>query len=168
MRADRIIEHLGLAPLPFEGGYFRQTYVATDQLPIDRLPARYANGKPLATAIYYLLTDEPDSFSALHRLPADEIYHFYLGDPVELLMLFPDGRGERIVLGHDILAGQRVQHVVPAGVWQGSRVVAGGRYALMGTTMTPGFTEPDFEAGHAAALTAQYPAQAPLIRQLTR
>jgi predicted cupin superfamily sugar epimerase len=168
MRADKIVEHLRLAPLPFEGGFFRQTYVAQEQLMPDQLPARYANTKPFATAIYYFLADELDSFSALHRLPTDEIYHFYLGSPVELLMLFPDGRGERLVLGHDILKGQRVQLVVPAGVWQGSRVIAGGSYALMGTTMAPGFTVADFEAGQSADLCARYPEYADLIRQLTR
>jgi predicted cupin superfamily sugar epimerase len=168
MKPEEIVEFLGLVPLPGEGGLFRQSYLADDTVLQDHLPGRYSSDKPLATAIYYLLTAEPDSFSALHRLPTDEVYHFYLGDPVEMLMLFPDGHGERVILGQDILGGQKVQHVVPRGVWQGSRLAAGGRFALMGTTMAPGYTEPDYEGGRAAELIAQYPERAGLIRRLTR
>lgn len=159
MTARELIELLGLEPMPVEGGHFRQTYVARDRLP---------SGKPVSTAIYYLLTDEPDGFSALHRLPTDELYHFYLGDPVEMLHLYADGRGERLVLGPDLAAGQRVQHVAPRGVWQGSRLVPGGRFALLGATMAPGFSESDFESGDREALLKSHPAQADLIRALTR
>lgn len=168
MNPKEIAEFLGLVPLPGEGGLFRQTYLSDDTVLQAHLPGRYRSDKPFATAIYYLLTAEPDSFSALHRLPTDELYHFYLGDPVEMLMLFPNGHGERVVLGQDILGGQKVQHVVPKEVWQGSRVIPGGRFALMGTTMAPGFTELDYEAGHADELCVRYPEQADLIRQLTR
>jgi predicted cupin superfamily sugar epimerase len=168
MKPKELVEHLGLVPLPGEGGLFRQTYLAGYTVPQACLPGRYSSDKPLATAIYYLLTSEPDSFSALHRLPTDEVYHFYLGDPVEMLMLFPDGRSKRVILGQNILDGQKVQHVVPKDVWQGSRVIAGGRFALMGTTMAPGFTKSDYEGGRAAELCARYPEQAGLIRRLTR
>jgi predicted cupin superfamily sugar epimerase len=168
MKPNEIIEHLGLVPLPGEGGLFRQSYLACDSVPQACLPGRYGSDKPFSTAIYYLLTAEPDSFSALHRLPTDEVYHFYLGDPVEMLMLFPDSRSEEVVLGQDILGGQKVQHVVPKEVWQGSRVIAGGRFALMGTAMAPGFTESDYEGGRADELCKRYPEQAELIRQLTR
>lgn len=163
-----VIECLGLVPLPVEGGMIRQTYVAADSVPQAHLPNRYHSDKPFSTAIYYLLTTDPDSFSAMHRLPTDEIYHFYLGDPVEMLMLLPGGRSERVVLGQDILTGQKVQHVVPKGVWQGSRLATGGKFALMGTTMAPGYTELDYEGGPADALCTLYPAEAELIKRLTR
>lgn len=168
LTAEEIVEHLDLEPLPSEGGLFRQTYVASEEIPAAALPARYGRSKPLCTAIYYLLTDQPDSFSALHRLPTDEIYHFYLGDPVEMLLLHPEGQSERVVLGQDLLAGQHVQYVVPAGVWMGSRVTEGGRFALMGTTMAPGYDEQDYEGGEAAELERQYRDRATLIRELTR
>ena len=168
MNPKAVIEHLGLVPLPGEGGLYRQTYLAGDTVQRACLPGRYGSDKPFSTAIYYLLTAEPDSFSAMHRLPTDEVYHFYLGDPIEMLMLFPDGRSERVVLGQDILGGQKVQHVVPRDVWQGSRLAPGGQFALMGTTMAPGYTEPDYEDGQADKLSAQYPEQAELIGQLTR
>ncbi len=168
MKVEEIIAALKLAPLPVEGGLFRQTWVADESLPAAALPERYREEKPLSTLIYYLLTNDPDSFSALHLLPTDEVYHFYLGDPVELLELHPDGRAERVILGQDLLAGERVQHVVPRGVWQGSRLVDGGRFALMGTTMAPGFTPSDYLGGERDDLTERYPAEAKRIRNLTR
>jgi len=163
-----LIERMGLVPLPVEGGHYRQTWVSAEAVAAAGLPARYGRDKPLGTAIYYLLTDDPDSFSALHRLPTDEVYHFYLGDPVEMLLLHPGGRGEAIALGPDILAGQRVQLVVPRGVWQGSRLAPGGRFALMGTTMAPGFDPADYEGGGREGLIRAYPDQAERIRRLTR
>ena len=168
MKPEQLVEALHLAPLPVEGGLFRQTYVADEVLAADAMPSRYGGAKPFSTLIYYLLTGEPDSFSALHKLPTDEVYHFYLGDPVELLQLHPDGRTERVVLGHDVLHGQRVQHVAPRAVWQGSRLIDGGSFALMGTTMAPGFTGTDYVGGERADLSARYPSEADLIHQLTR
>ncbi len=168
LTAEEIVEQLELESLPIEGGLFRQTYVASEEIPASALPARYGRSKPLCTAIYYLLTDQPDSFSALHRLPTDEIYHFYLGDPVEMLLLHPEGQSERVILGQDLLAGQHVQYVVPAGVWMGSRVTEGGRFALMGTTMAPGYDDQDYEGGDKGELESRYPDRATLIRELTR
>src|SRR5947209_730779 len=137
LTADQLVALLGLRPQPVEGGYYRETHRAALTLP---------GGKTASTAIYYLLT--PDTVSALHRLPADEVYHFYLGDPVELLLLGPEpGAGRVVVLGPDLLGGQCVQAVVPAGVWQGSALRPGGAFALLGTTMAPGFEFADYEPG---------------------
>ena len=165
--AEWIKTVLGLRPLPVEGGYFAQSYRAEDVLPAESLPGRYGGDRRLGTAIYYLLT--PDTFSALHRLPTDEVFHFYLGDPVEQVRLYPDGTGETVLLGSDLAAGMRPQAVVPRGVWQGARLAAGGRhgYALLGTTMAPGFDDADYEPADRAALTAEYPAFAALITALT-
>jgi len=163
-----LIRYLKLEPLPVEGGYFRQTYLSDERIPADGLPPRYTAPKPFGAAIYFLLTDEPDCFSAMHMLPTDEIYHFYLGDPVELLLLHPGGRSERVVLGSDVLAGQQVQFVVPRGVWQGSHLVPGGRLGLLGTTMAPGFDPTDFTGGDRDELIREYPDAAETIRLLTR
>lgn len=165
LSARQVIEQLDLKPLPVEGGHFRQTYRArwTIDLGLPHEPPR-----PIGTAIFYLLTSEAGSFSALHKLAGDEVYHFYLGDPVEMLLLHPDGRSEVLLLGQDLLAGQQVQVVVPAGSWQGSRLVEGGAFALMGTTMAPGFAESDYEGGAAAELEGRYPHRSELIRRLTR
>lgn len=155
--AEEVIRLLQLQPLPCEGGWYRETYRSALQMPVEVLASRYRAARSSGTAIYYLLT--PDTFSALHRLPTDEVFHFYLGDPVEMLQLGPrpeDG-GRIVTLGHDILAGQTVQTVVPAGVWQGSFLRAGGAFALMGTTMTPGFDFDDYEAADRDVLRASFP-----------
>jgi uncharacterized protein len=154
--ADQIIAALDLKPLPREGGYYRETYRSPDRI----------GPKSMATAIYYLLTR--DCFSALHRLPAEEIFHFYAGDPVRMLQLFPDGTGRFVLLGPDVVAGHRPQVVVPRGVWQGSMLEAGGDFALLGTTMAPGFDFADYDGGDREALILQYPAFADAVQQLTR
>jgi len=121
-----------------------------------------------STAIIAMLTDDPQSFSDMHRLPTDEIWHFYLGDAIELLLLAPNGDGEVVILGQDVLQGERVQYVVPAGVWMGARVLPGGHYAVFGNTMAPGYSLDNFDAAVAADLIAQWPQHKKLIRALTR
>lgn len=166
--AEEIIELLGLIPLEIEGGWYRQTYVSTELITADHLPERYKADKPFSTTIYFMLSSDPDSFSEIHRLPTDETYHFYLGDPIELLQLGPGGKSELIILGGALFKGQHVQHVVPAGMWQGSRVMPGGDWGLLGTTMAPGFTIDDFEGGSREELIAAYPDREDWIRRLTR
>ena len=164
--AKEIQELLELQPLPVEGGYFAETYRSKFALTQRFLPSGYPGERALSTAIYYMLT--PDTFSAMHRLNGDEIYHFYLGDPAEMLILKPGGTGETLLMGQDIVSGMRLQHVVPGGAWQGSRLVPGGKFALLGTTMAPGFDPADFELGAREVLSARFPAYAELIAVLTR
>ena len=166
LTVDEIIQRLDLIPHPEEGGFYRETYRSPESLQGDSLPVRYSSPRSLGTAIYYLLT--PNSISAIHRLPTDEIFHFYLGDPVEMLWLSPDGTSPVITLGQDLAKGEVLQCVVPMGTWFGSYLKAGGRFALMGTTMAPGFDFADYEPGDRAMLLAQYPDQADLIIRLTR
>jgi hypothetical protein len=97
----------------------------------------------------------------------DEVFHFYLGSPVRMLQLFPDGRGQEIVLGHDLLAGQQVQVVVLRGVWQGCCLEPGGDFALLGCTVAPGFEYADYESGARAELVRAYSAFKELITRLT-
>jgi predicted cupin superfamily sugar epimerase len=166
LTAERIRTLLKLEPHPIEGGYFVQTYRCELPIPKVSLPASYPADRTMSTAIYYLLT--PDTFSAMHSLPGDEIFHFYLGDPVEMLQLNPDGTGEVVVLGQDLASGMRLQHVVLGGIWQGSRLRAGGEYALLGTTMSPGFDYDDYETGDRQQLSAEYPEFSERIASLTR
>jgi predicted cupin superfamily sugar epimerase len=166
--AQEIIKKLELQPHPIEGGYFRETYRARGSVPTAGLPPGYPHQseRSLGTSIYYLLTSE--TFSELHRLPTEEVFHLYLGGPVRMLQLFPDGSGREVVLGTDILGGQEPQVIVAAGVWQGSLLEPGVEYALLGATMAPGFDYADYEQGGRAALVARYPAHEPLITRLTR
>ena len=163
--AEQIISLLGLKPHPEEGGYYVETYRSHETLPGDVLPNRYQESRSFATAIYYLLT--PDSFSAMHRLQSDELFHFYLGDPVIMLQLRQDGSGETLTLGTDLLKGMRPQVVVPRGVWQGAGLLPGGRFALLGTTVAPGFEFADYEAGQRDLLINAYPQFRDIIGCLT-
>lgn len=152
---------LDLKPLTIEGGFFHETYRSPRKI---ELPL-YRGPRSLATAIYYLLTQE--TFSRMHRVPGDEMFHFYLGDPVEMLQLRPDGEGEIVTMGQNIAAGMKLQHVVPGGWWQGARLKSGGTFALMGTTMSPGFEYDDYETPDREKLFAEYPRNAELIAALT-
>ena len=160
MTKDDIIGLLDLKPLTIEGGFFHETYRSPQKI---ELPL-YCGPRSLATAIYYLLT--PDTFSRMHRVPGEEVFHFYLGDPVEMLQLGENGSGTLITMGQDIAAGMKLQHVVPGGRWQGARLRAGGKFALLGTTMSPGFEYEDYEVG-GQELTEQWPEFAELIASLS-
>jgi predicted cupin superfamily sugar epimerase len=176
LTAEQIIALLKLEPLPREGGFFRRTYLAAESVAPGALPERYPDPKPFSSAILYLLT--PTEFSALHRLRTDEVYHFYLGDPVEQLLLYPDGQSQVVLLGQNLEDGQRVQSLVPRGVWQGTRlqpyrvmpgrIRAGLGFALLGTTMSPAFDLLDFEPGERQPLLRHYPDQAARVEALTR
>jgi predicted cupin superfamily sugar epimerase len=156
---DELVELWGLTTMPTENVRFRQSYVD---------PKVGPDGKPLCSAIVALLTDDPTVFSDLHRMPTDELWHFYLGDAIELLLLHPDGSDELIVLGTDVLAGEQVQALAPAGSYLGARLRPGGEYGVYGNTMAPGFVLEDFEGAEAEELIARWPARAELIRALTR
>ncbi|HEX2473200.1 MAG TPA: cupin domain-containing protein, partial [Lacipirellulaceae bacterium] len=155
LTAQEIIEHLRLEPLTIEGGYFRETYRSVLTLSRAAFSSEYGGDRNVSTAIYYLLT--PDTFSAIHRVKSDEIFHFYAGDPVEMLQLWPDGAGTTLTIGNDLAAGHEPQVIVPAGVFQGCRLKHGGEWALMGCTVAPGFEYTDYEAGDRGELTAAYP-----------
>lgn len=165
--AEEIIRLLGLKPHPNEGGYFAETYRSTLLLQPSLLPDGYEGGRAASTAIYFLLT--PESYSHMHRLRGPEVFHFYLGDPVELMMLKGDGSSELHLLGTDLKSGMRPQLLIPAGVWQGSRIAGEGThgFALLGTTMAPGFSFEDYEAGARDTLIRLYPEQEERIRRLT-
>jgi uncharacterized protein len=158
--ADQIKTLLHLAPHPVEGGQFRRTYTSAANLELPR------GTRPQGTAICYML--EQGQFSEMHVLESDEMFHFYVGDPVEMLQLYPDGGSAVFTLGHDLMAGQHVQMLVPAGVWQGMRLGGSGKVALLGCTVVPGFDFADYRNANYAELTAKWPQQAERIRALTR
>lgn len=103
----------------------------------------------------------------MHRLLSDEVFHFYLGDPVMMLLLYPNGSSNIVFLGNNILAGQRIQMTIPNGVWQGCSLVEGGEFALMGTTVSPAFEFEDFETGKRKELIEQFPQHKGIIESLT-
>ena len=160
MTADDVIGLLRLEPHPVEGGYFRETHRTAATLSAG------GSERSVGTAIYYLLTG--DAVSEMHVLPGDEVFHFYLGDPLEMLQLRPDGASVTLLLGPNLLAGQSPQLVVPGGVWQGSHRLPGPHgYTLIGATMAPGFAYDDYTTGRRAELQAAWPGRDDLIALLT-
>jgi len=153
---DEIIKKLGLIPLPVEGGMHLRTYVSS-----------FMTNENIAagTAIYYLLTK--DSFSHMHKLYGDEIYHFYLGDSVELVELLPDRTSKVTILGSDILNDEHVQYLVKSGNYQGLRLKDGGEFALLGTTMFPGYRDESYTHGDRNNLLEKYPDAKEYILKLT-
>jgi predicted cupin superfamily sugar epimerase len=103
---EQIIEMFSMRPLEPEGGYYVETFRAEESIGAEKPAGQSGAKKSLYTSILYLLT--PDAQSMLHRLPSDEIYHFYMGDPVILLLLHPYGQVELLTLGHNLQGGERV------------------------------------------------------------
>jgi predicted cupin superfamily sugar epimerase len=156
--ARAILDRFGFEKLPVEGTFYRNTWRSVREI---------GPGAPAGTAMLGLYCNEPLSASCFHRLAYDEVWHFYSGDPLALILLHPDGTSGEVVLGSDILSGQICQFVVPAHTWQAGSLCPGGRYALFGCTMAPGFTGAIFEAGIASDLIRQYPGRAADIERLS-
>jgi predicted cupin superfamily sugar epimerase len=126
-----VIRRLGLVRHP-EGGWFRETF---------RDAGARAGTRAASTAIYYLL--QAGEISRWHRVDAAEVWHWYAGAALSL-MLSVDGRQrEALALGPDLAAGAEPQRVVPAGVWQTARSL--GSWTLTGCTVAPGFEFAGFE-----------------------
>jgi predicted cupin superfamily sugar epimerase len=161
--ARQLISKLGLVPLPQEGGFFVRTWTSE---------AKTADGRPAGSAILFLIAE--GEFSALHRLTSDEMWHFHGGDPAELALLGPvAGSGRTIVLGPDVSGAHFPAAVVPAGTWQGARILPGlakgGRgWSLLGCTVSPGWEEGDFELARREALLGEFPGHSSIIEALTR
>ncbi|HKO18812.1 MAG TPA: cupin domain-containing protein [Acidobacteriaceae bacterium] len=91
MTAEDVKNSVGLVPHPREGGWYIRTYESPEMLDAHVFSdSRYASPRRTGTAIYYLL--ESDTFSEMHRLRSDEIFHFYAGDPVDMLQLLPGAK----------------------------------------------------------------------------
>ena len=157
LTAWEVVRLLKLEPLDQEGGYFRRTGESATILP---------GGRRAWSMIHSLIT--PEGFSALHRLGQEEVWCFHAGDPLESLRLRPDGGGEWVKLGLNLARGERPQDVVPAQTWQGTRLTAGGRWALVTCVVAPEFQWGDFELGAREALVASHAGFATDIRALTR
>lgn len=142
---DALIARHGLTPLPVEGTLFAETWRS-----------------PAGTAIVALYAPERGSLSRFHRLTVDEVWHFYDGDPLRLILLYPDGTSREVWLG----PGHTVQTTVPAGVWQAGETAPGGRWSLFGCTCAPAFTPERFEGGTRAALLTGWPDRATDIERL--
>ena len=167
--AEKLIEHYHMQLIPREGAWFSQTYASEDQIDGAALPSRYAkHAHPAGSAIVVVAT--PTDFSALHRLQTDEVWHFYGGAPLDMLLLYPDGHGRKVTIGPDVFAGEFPQFTVPRGVWQGAvpNAASAGTYSFAGTQLSPGFDYGDFEIGYRDELQRKFPQFSGDIEQLTR
>jgi predicted cupin superfamily sugar epimerase len=165
MTADEIVKFFNMKPLLPEGGFYIETYRAAEKIKKSSLPITLSGDRNISTAILYLLP--ANTISSFHMLKTDEIFHFYLGDPVTMIHLKPDGNCEKITLGSDILKGQKIQVLIQKGTWQGSFVNEGGKFALMGCTVAPGFDPADFEQAKREQLLKQFPNHSEWITKLT-
>ena len=163
---EALINHYNLLPHP-EGGFYRQTYEASEQILRDALPERFDGNRNFSTAIYFLLPH--GNFSAFHRIKSDEVWHFYEGCALHIHVIHPNGDYECLKLGSNMNNGESYQLVVPANAWFASEPVGdAGSFALVGCTVAPGFDFADFELADAEKLVEQFPSHEQLIRQLSR
>lgn len=163
-RADKWIELLGLEKHP-EGGWYKESYRSTEQVPMLGLPGRFDGERAFCTAIYFLLSG--DEFSAFHRIKQDELWHFYDGDGLTVHVIDRAGYYSENRLGRDIENNESFQLVVQAGDWFGANLTDGG-YALVGCTVAPGFDFADFEMPSGKELLSLYPQHGDIITKLTR
>jgi predicted cupin superfamily sugar epimerase len=169
LTSKQVVDWLGLVPNAAEGGYFAPVYESSVKLPSGTIASGVQQERSLCSAIYYLL--DAAGCSVMHRVAGDMIYHFYDGDPVEMLLLYPKGqanRHENCIFSNNIASGGQPMKVIPGGTWLGSRLTPGGTYALMGVSMAPGFDPNEYMIGQRNELVREFPEQAALIKELTR
>lgn len=157
---EQIIQLLGLKPHP-TCGFMEETFRSALEIPASALPAAYAGSRCLGGVLYFLIT--PQAPVRLHRIRSDQMYHHYQGDPLEVLLLHPDGRSEVQLVGPDLAGGQRPQLLIPGGTFHAARVRPGGSHALLATSVWARAEPADVEMGDAHKLLAAYPAASALL-----
>lgn len=163
-RANLLIQELNLATHP-EGGYYKETYRSFGLIPKDSLPKEFNGDRNYCTNIYFLLKSE--NISAFHKINQDETWYFHEGSPIKIHQIAPDGTYSFVILGNDVLANQKFQHVVPAGYWFGATVEVNNSYSFVGCSVAPGFDFNDFVLAEQHELINLYPQHAQIITQLT-
>src|SRR5215210_3998531 len=164
--AKEVKDMLGLEPHP-TCGFVAETYRSPLKIPATALPEAYDEGdRPYGSALYFLVS--PEAQIVMHRIRSDQLYHHYMGDPLEVLMLYPDGTGAVAAVGSDLAGGERPQLFVPGGTFHTSRLASGAAYALLASTEWPGVEPPDVEHGDIEELVAAYPGFREQIRAFAR
>ena len=164
--AKEVKAMLGLEPHP-TCGFVAETYRSPLKIPSEALPEAYDGDRPYGSALYFLVS--PEAQIVMHRIRSDQLYHHYTGDPLEVLMLYPDGTGAVAAVGSDLAGGERPQLFVPGGTFHTSRLLASGDsgYALLASTEWPGVEPPDVEHGNVEELVAAFPEMDAQIRAFT-
>lgn len=154
LAADDIRQLLGLQRHP-TCGFVAETYRSPHTIPDGAMPPPYEGARPWGSALYFLVT--PDAQIVLHRIRQDQLYHHYLGDPLDVLLLYPGGTGAVVTVGSDLASGMRPQLLIPGGTFHMSRLPRGARWALLASTEWPGVEPPDVEHGDPEALKRSHP-----------
>lgn len=165
LTANALIKQFNLLPHP-EGGYYKETYKATEYIAKNALPERFKADRFFSTAIYFLL--EKGNFSAFHKIKSDECWHFYAGETLLVYVIHLTGNVEIIRLGNNIEKGEVFQYVVPANCWFASEPAADTNFSFVGCTVAPAFDFADFELAKANELIQQFPQHENLIQRLCR
>ena len=160
---NALISRYKLMPHP-EGGFYAETYRSFGAIPAESLPS-FSGSRAYSTAIVYLL--RAGDKSHLHRIKQDEMWHFYLGGPMRLVMLTPKGEFLEIILGQNFAKGQLVQYCVPRGCWFGASPLPQSPFSFVGCTVAPGFEFEDFELASKHQLSQQFPAFTHVINEFT-
>ncbi|WP_040581166.1 cupin domain-containing protein [Methyloferula stellata] len=163
LTADEIISLLKLEPNA-TCGFVRVTFTSKHELAQGTLPAPFAEARPLGSALYFLVT--PSAPVRLHRIRNDQLYHYYLGDPLEVFLLHRDGTSERVIVGPDLRAGHHVQLLIPGNTFHTARLIGQQRWFLGASTEWPGVIPADVELGDLDVLAKKYPAAADEIRAI--
>ena len=161
LSADEVRKLLKLEPHA-TCGFVRVTFMSKERIAPGGLPAPFAAGRPVGSALYFMVT--PGAPVRLHRIRNDQLYHYYLGDPLEVLMLRVDGTTERVVVGPDLRGGQLLQLLIPGNTFHTARVIGRRRWFLGASTEWPGVEPVDVEIGNVDALVAKYPQVADDLR----
>ncbi len=136
-------------------GFVRVTFVSKQRIAPGGLPPPFTDGRPAGSALYFMVT--PAAPVRLHRLRNDQLYHRYLGDPIEVLMLHEDGTSERAIVGPDLRAGQCVQLLIPGNTFHTARLIGDRGWFLGASTEWPGVEQVDVETGNVEVLAAKCP-----------
>jgi predicted cupin superfamily sugar epimerase len=163
LTADEIRALLKLEPNA-TCGFVQLTYVSTQSIAAGGLPPPFADTRPMGSALYFMVT--PTAPVRLHRIRNDQLYHYYLGDPLEVLLLHGGGTTERVVVGPDLRGGERVQLLIPGNTFHTARLLGHRRWFLGASTEWPGVVPADVEIGDVEKLAAKYPGVAADLRAI--
>jgi predicted cupin superfamily sugar epimerase len=163
LTADEIRSLLKLEPNA-TCGFVRVTFVSKQSIAAGGLPAPFVEARPLGSALYFMVT--PGAPVRLHRIRNDQLYHYYLGDPLEVFLLHADGTTERIIVGSDLHSGQRVQLLIPGNTFHTARLIGRRKWFLGASTEWPGVVPADVEIGNLDELAGKYPAVAADLRAI--
>jgi predicted cupin superfamily sugar epimerase len=117
-------------------GFARVTFLSKQSIAAGGLPAPFEDSRPLGSALYFMVT--PGAPVGLHRIRNDQLYHYYLGDPLEVFLLYSDGTIDPIIVGPDLRSGQHVQLLIPGNTFHTARVIEHGRWFLGASTEARG------------------------------